>query len=522
MYFSPFVPVSALARSFRSGGVARHCACLAVLGSALLLQPGLAGARPEQPILKQVTNLTEGSIERLKIRRQKGASLVFVSDGDVMGPGTAAGHREIYYYDTTNETLQRATDSGAGESWAPSQPIDDINLGDRAEFVAFVSTADLDPDRDNSDGNPEIFVWEIATGLTRQITDTLAPVVNDKPFASDSGRCIVFSSSADLADNDGSDDGNPGTGFSNPDGSLEVFQYSLHFDGSYPYGGITTQVSNGPAGTESSDPVVGGYWFPRQCQSTSFVSDHDQLGEGVTGEHLYVYSRFNGQLERMTPSERRLPFGVPDGDYNAPHISGASNFARGPYLVFTTAADVWNNLSTGLNLFRYRIFHPELMQLTDLSSGNVSSPEVSDGGGKVLFAADGELLNKVRRPRGDDGPLNADGNSEIFRLRGRTKVHQFTRTEGCENTLPTVRDDATAFAFVSTCDLIPGLNPDGVPQVFHYQQVKRGDPLLSDANCVAAEGCCSEANGCYTRYFGKTKRVSRKNCAEKGAERCER
>jgi hypothetical protein len=348
------------------------------------------------------------------------------------------------------------------------------------------------------------------------------PVVNDQPFPIDSGRCIVFTSTGDLADNDGSDDNNPGTGFSNPDGSQEVFQYSLHFDGSYPYGGITTQVSNGPAGTESRNPVAGGYWFPRQCQSTAYVSDHDQLDEGLSGEHLYVFSRFNGQVERMDPSEKHLPLGVPDGLYGEPHISGASNFARGPYLAFTTSADVWNNLSVGQNLFRYRIFHPQLTQLTDLDSGDVLYPEVSDGGGKILFQANGDVLDKVRRPRGIDAPLNADGNNEIFRMRGRSKVEQMTVTEGCENTHPTLRDDATDFAFVSTCDLIPGSNPSGAPQVFHYEQVKLGDPLLDPAVCRIEEGCCNEKNGCFTSYEGKVARVSRKNCAEKGPERCER
>ncbi len=117
-----------------------------------------ACARPSHPVLRQVTALTEGSIERLKIRRQKGNALAFVSDGDVMGPGTATAGREIYYFDAEAQTLQRVTNSGAGESWAASQPIDDINIGDRAEFVSFVSTGDFDPERDNSDGNPEIFV----------------------------------------------------------------------------------------------------------------------------------------------------------------------------------------------------------------------------------------------------------------------------------------------------------------------------------------------------------------------------
>jgi hypothetical protein len=216
---------------------------LRALGLLVVSSP--VDARPKHPVLRQVTNLAEGTIERLKIRRMRGSSISFVSDGDVMGPGTAPGHREVYYFDVDGQTLERVTNSGAGESWAASQAIDSIKIGDRPEFVAFVSTADLDPDRDNSDGNPEIFVWETATGTARQITDTAAPVVNDQPFPSDSGRCTVFTSSADVADNDGSDAGNPGSGFTNPDGSVEVFQYSLHAEGAYPSGGLPLRPATG-------------------------------------------------------------------------------------------------------------------------------------------------------------------------------------------------------------------------------------------------------------------------------------
>lgn len=489
------------------------------LAASLAAWASPAEARPRHPVIVQVTELTSGTIEEVHLRRQKGASITFVSDGDVTG--TAPGNREVYHFDTESRVLTKVTDTPGGESYDVSQEIDDIGRGDRPAFLSFVSTGDFDPDVDNSDGNPEVFLWEIETGRFRQITDTAPPVVNAHPFPSDSGACIVFSSNGDLSNNNGGEPNDPGTGFTNPDGSMEVFQYVISKDGMYPYAGIMTQISDGPAGTVSDRPVVGGYWYPRQCQSTAYISDHDQTGEGLSGENMYVFSRWNGRVERMDVRDRFLPEGVPDGIYRRPHISGASNFARGPFIVFTSEADIWNNNSTGLNLFRYRVFHPKLEQFTDLDSGNVRHPQVSDGGGKIMYQSNGDHIFQVRRPKGVDTALNADGNNEIFYQNGRRKMQQITNTVDCENELPSMQDDATAVAFRSTCDLVPGNNPDGQQQVFLFFNVKRDDPILSPEVCRVEDGCCNEANGCYTPYLGKALRVSRKNCATRSPERCD-
>jgi hypothetical protein len=65
-----------------------------------------------------------------------------------------------------------------------------------------------------------------------------------------------------------------------------------------------------------------------------------------------------------------------------------------------------------------------------------------------------------------------------------------------------VRDNARAIAFRSTCDLVPGGNPDNLPQVFLYLNVKPRDPLMSADVCKVTDGCCNEANGCYTAIQG--------------------
>lgn len=494
-------------------------ACAALLGAAAFGVPN-AEARGSLSVLRQITNLTTGTIEDARIRSEKGDTMTFTSTGDVMGAGSETGHREIYYYDFQTDVMQQVTISPTGESYSPARSTDQVFAGARPHFVAFISTADLDLTRDNSDGNPEVFFWTVETGEIHQITDSVAPVLNHDVFPSDSGKCIVWSSTDDLDDNDNTDNQNPPTGFSNPDGSEEVFMYSLTAADAYPYGGMTTQVSNGPVGTTSRRPVIGGYWFPRQCQSTMYQSDHDQLTDGSSGNQLYVFTRKNADTNRMD-APKEVPLGVPDGDFGRPMITAASNFARGPFGVFSTDANVWRNESTGLDLYRYRIFHPRMTQYTDYDDGIVLNPEISDGGGLVVFQSDADPIKRVRHSNIHQPPFNGDHNMEIYTMKGRRKTRQITRTENCTSTNPTLRDDGTAMVFLSSCDLITNgvtsTNAAGQMQIFEYRLVKNDDPLFSTDGCVVAEGCCNILNGCLTiddeyPVEGRAPRVTKKNC----------
>jgi hypothetical protein len=466
----------------------------AFLVALLALVPSAASARGRVPVLVQVTHNTEGDVEEPRIRSQDGDSIVFTSDGDVLGAGTAPGHREVYFYSTTSGAITRLTTTTDGESWDGSRETDSL-LEARPSVVAFVSTGDLDPSVGNADHNPEVFLRFVASGQIVQVTDTVAPVVNVEPYTSDSGRCVVFRSNGDLDDNDGSDDGNPGAGHSNADGSEEIFNLSfgeVNWDRSE---WVTTQVSNGPAGTSSSHPVVGGYIFTRQCRSTAYQSDHDQLGNGSSGLHIYNFTRTTTVTEQLS-----MPGA---GTNHSPAMSSASNFARGPFVIYASDMDPIANGSSVYEVYRFRLFKNELWQYT-FAEADSSSGGISDGGGRTVFHSSAELLDPERTLRnGEVPPFNPDGNSEVFLTKRKHQITQVTRTTGCENTDATIRDIGDAIAFRSTCDLVPGHNPAGVPQVFYYVLVERDDPLGTAAGCSEAGGCCNEANGCLVNLFGR-------------------
>jgi hypothetical protein len=481
--------------------------CLAWVPGAALAQRG------KIPVLTQITRNTMGDVQDVKLRSELGTWVTFTSNGDVLGAGTETTGREVYLYGVTSGTITKVTQTPGGESYASARVTDSTFSAGRPDVFYFVSTGDFDPNRDNSDGNAEIFLYEVASGRIKQLTDTQAPVVNSEPFASDSGKCIVFSSTGDLDNNDGSDSGNLGMGFRNADGSQEVFLYTVNSNVGFPYDGYFTQISSGPLGTTSRAPVIGGYWFPRQCQTTAFLSDHDQLNEGATGERIYTYDRPGARLKRMQNAGVSIHRDLdPDGIYGPPHISSASNFARGPYVVFSTEADVWNNGLQGLEAFRYRVFHPRMTQYTGVQIGDVFKPQISDGGGYIAFHSTGELLGlKHGAKHFGPGPYNADHNSEIFELKGRRRVWQITESTGCSNYDVSIQDHGGGIAFISTCDLVPGNNPAGLPQAFLWRRVKPDDPVLAPGACQVGDGCCNEANGCYRELLGRQDRPPKRN-----------
>jgi hypothetical protein len=193
-------------------------------------------------------------------------------------------------------------------------------------------------------------------------------VINAEPFPSDSGRCLVFRSDGNLDNNTPShphyDVSHPGPGFENADGSDEIFFYGKINGGfDFPQNGVFTQVSNGPAGTTSSHPVINGYYFPRQCQTVAYQSDHNQLNTGVAGQLIWIYNTPSSALEEIGAAE--IPHGWPPGTYSNPMISGASPFARGPHIVFESAPDLWNNLCHGEPLSTGAAFHPRMTQYTN-------------------------------------------------------------------------------------------------------------------------------------------------------------
>ena len=147
---------------------------------------GTAFAEPNRHVLRQITSITVGDVETPEMRSQNGQRVAFVATGDVLGIGTGTANKQIYMWeedlDTGNASILQVTNGVGCDSYDPARPTDGVFSGSRPEIIAFVSDCDLDPSVDNSDGNPEIFFWEIDSGIFHQVTDTPAgELVNRLP-----------------------------------------------------------------------------------------------------------------------------------------------------------------------------------------------------------------------------------------------------------------------------------------------------------------------------------------------------
>ncbi|MBI5503463.1 MAG: hypothetical protein HY899_01570 [Deltaproteobacteria bacterium] len=472
---------------------------LAVASAMLVVTAAQARAEVTH-VLKQVTALTVGRIEEPNIRQMDGDYITFVSDGDVMGPGTEhLGQREVYLWSRQGDSVTQVTHTIGGESYDASRVTDDYGTK-RAPAIVFVSTGDLDPAGGNADGNPEVFVWQMDTGAFLQLTDTPPGVVNAAPVPSDTGSCVLFQSSGDLDDNDGSFEKSVATGFENADGSLEMFYLDFHdltFEDFH-----VTQISNGPAGTTSSHGSAGGYFFALECSNQTYQSDYDQLGEGISGVNVYEHRKRELKRERLSVGA------VAGGASIEPRMAGTGLVTGGPSVVFSSNADLRHNGSTGFHIYKSAIHTQRQAQLTADPGGVHTRPSISDGSRTVVFESTGEAADPAKSSRrGPDGPHNADGNSEIVRIMGRHKVQMVTRTTGCNNDQASIMGNGRGVAFRSDCDLIAGENALGAAQVFAYYEAYVRETYSAPADCSIADACCSTANGCYELTLGTAPRI---------------
>lgn len=198
-----------------------------------------------------------------------GTRIAFTSDRDLApgNPGNADGNKEVFLFDTGTGALIQLTNSTNPNS-IPRPKIDAAGL--RVTFGAAYDLAPGNPG--NADGNDEIFLLDIATGLVTQITNSTA-CFNGWSGISGSGTRISFISTCDLTP------GNPG----NADGNQELFL----FDSA---GGIRQLTQSRAGGLLGG--LVGGHAINGDGTRIAFDSDLNlkpsQAGNGDRNMEIFL------------------------------------------------------------------------------------------------------------------------------------------------------------------------------------------------------------------------------------------
>jgi Tol biopolymer transport system component len=173
--------------------------------------PGNADGNPEiflvdtsTGLFTQVTNSILGNSGNPSIDAA-GTRIAFESNRDLVPPGNSDLSEEVFLFDSRTGLITQITHTTFGVNAAPS-----ISAG--GTRIAFQSVGDLTPGNPgNPDANLEIFLFDVTTGHFTQVTNTSNFTSNIAASINADGTRIAFRSTADLAP------GSPGNADHNPE-----------------------------------------------------------------------------------------------------------------------------------------------------------------------------------------------------------------------------------------------------------------------------------------------------------------
>jgi len=196
-----------------------------------------------------------------------GRRVAFASTRDLVGTNADA-NQEIFVLDVLADTVTQVTTTTGG--LGGDQP----DLDAAGTRVAFASNRDLAGD--NADGNTEVFLHDLGTATTTQVTDTTSGSV--EPASLDAtGALLAFASDQDL------------TG-ANADGSYEVF---LHRTGP----GTTTQMTSSTTDSFDAEMSSDGTRIAIQSRAELVTG-----GNPDGGYEVFVRDRPSGTFLQVTDS----------------------------------------------------------------------------------------------------------------------------------------------------------------------------------------------------------------------------
>lgn len=301
-----------------------------------------------------VTN-TAGTIDsnRNPSINANGTRIAFSSDRNITG-GNPDLNRELFLFDSPSAMFTQITATTNGAADTNNLPSIDA-AGTRIGFIS-----DRDLTGGNADLNFETFLFDTATNLFRQVTDTVGEL-SGEPSVDATATRIALASTANL------------TG-ENADTNLEIFLFDTTT-------GSFTQLSNAP-GPFSSSPSIS-----RDATGVAFVSTGNSTGGNPDGNaELFLWSAGSGTVRQITQT--------PGGPAGFIHDNPSIDDAAARIAFERTKVPGFPDLV---------LFDAATNTLTEIASGPATSPSISGNGIRIAFEASSDLTGG-----------NPDGNQEIF------------------------------------------------------------------------------------------------------------
>lgn len=342
--------------------------------------------------------------------------IAFYSPHDYTG-GNPDHNLEVFLYDSGTNTMVQVTsgNTNRGSRYAT------VNAG--ATTVAFMSDANLTGA--NPDLSGELFVYDIASGGTTQLTNSTGDTLTQGPFSlavSGDASLIAFVSDADLVP--------PG----NADHTHELFLFDR---GTNTVRQIT---SDNYVGSDSIAEVD----MSEPGELLVFAAKSDPLGTNPeNNRELFIYDIGTQTLRQITNAAA--------GEALSATVDGA-----GRQVAFVSTMNLTGvNDDENLEIFIYDTATETYRQVTDTFGGFVFSTQWSDNGRRLFFASSHNLTGG-----------NADGSREIFFYSpASNQFVQVTSSPTQISWMAHPNTDGTRLSIDSDANL-DGTNPDANQEVF--------------------------------------------------------
>lgn len=291
---------------------------------------------------------------------ESGNRIAFSSDADING-GNPDGNEEVYLQDIESGTTKQITFT-SGINMNNEEPFISGD-GQRVAFQSNVVTVD------NPEGNYEILVFDDPTDALTQITDEVAGVVARFPSLNGNGTLVAFSS-------------NSMNGGQNPEGNRELFLANTITN-------TITQITSTASGDAFQSTITS------DGNLIAFAHSGNVDGLNPTGNRqLFLFNRVTNDFTAVTNETT--------GDSFVPNMNG-----DGTCIAFHSTANITGgNPLGGPQVYIYNIDFDFFTQVTTDLDGVAINGAVDNGCTLVTFTSNANINGG-----------NPDGNFEIYLAR---------------------------------------------------------------------------------------------------------
>ena len=282
-------------------------------------------------------------------------NLVAFNSGANINGGNPDGNAEIFLFNALTGTTMQITDETEGNSFVPNISADGSRIG-------FHSTAPINVP--NPGNNPQVYLFDIASGVFTKITDEAAGQ-SLRPSLNEDGTYVAFESTANI------NGGNPGGGF-------EIYLFNADT-------AVITQITDEDGASRVPSIDSSGMLI-------AFFTTADINGGNPEGnEEIYLFNRATFQFTQITDET--------SGDSANPSLS-----ANGERVAFHSNANInGGNPEGNIDIFITEIANGSTTQITSESGGDSDDPALNAEGSRIAFDSDANI-----------GGGNPDGLEEIY------------------------------------------------------------------------------------------------------------